>query len=206
MRKVLRLVLVLSCISCWSGWGVCKAASTNQTPVTVGVPKTAEWRVSPSADGRRISFIIACDGVSLVPVEGGLSVRIPGQAASAKPGTPDVPHLSKLMPGVKGARASLTVHGYDPTNFLNVVVAPVQGYRLDETVGRIRTLKPYRQADPDVYGKDQFWPVTLGTLEEGAIGTQRVVRVACFPVQYNSVQGVVRLFRRLEGEIRFETK
>lgn len=202
----MRFVLVLSCINCGAGGVACSAPSTNQLLRAIGEPRAAVWTISPSGDGRRLLFNVECSGVSLVTVEGGFSVHIPGQAASAKPGTPDVPCLSRLLPGIKGARASLTVRGYDPTNLMNVAVSPAQGFRLDESVSRSRELRPYRQAAPDVYGKDQYWPAGLGSMEEGAIGTQQVVRVVCFPVQFNPVQGTVRFFRRLEGEIQFESK
>jgi hypothetical protein len=88
---------------------------------------------------------------------------------------------------------------------LNVAVAPAQGFKLESGDG-FRELRPFRQADPAIYVKDEFWPVKLGAVEAGAIGTQQVVRVVCFPVQYNAVKGSVRFFRRLEGEVRFENK
>lgn len=204
-------MFVVAC-SCYGVIAVTShAASTNQASRTVpfagvGEPKAAVWTLVPSLDGRSLRFSIECSGVSAVSVEGGYSLRISGQAASAKPGTPDVPHLSRLLPGVKGARAILTIYGVDPTNLMDVAVAPAEGFRLDESEGSVRALRPYRQFDPVVFGKDQFWPPALGSLEEGAIGTQKVVRVECYPIEYNPVRRAVRFYRRLEGELRFEPK
>ena len=170
----------------------------------VGEVRSAVWSVQPSADNQEIRFSIDCTGFSAVEVTGGYSLRIPGQASSAKPRTPDLPRLAKLLPGIKGTRPVLTVQGKDPTNVTHVVVAAAEGFRLDDPAGATRSLRPYRQPDAGIFGKDEFWPLELGSVEEAGIGTQLVVRVECFPVQYNPEARTIRFYRRLEGVLRFE--
>ena len=170
----------------------------------VGAARAAVWTVTPASGSRDWRIVIECSGFSAVPVAGGYSLRIPGQASSAKPGTPDVPHLAKLVPGVKGAKAVLMIRGADPTNLTDIVVAPAEGFKLDDPESSNRTLRPYRESDPGLYGTDQLWPAELGRVEEAWIGTQKVVRVECFPVQYAPLTKAIRFYRRLEGELRFE--
>lgn len=180
-------------------------AFTNELWAGVGEAKAAVWLITPVENSADIKFSIDCTGFSASAVEEGYSLRIPGQVSSAKAGTPDIPHLAKLLPGVKGARAVLTVQGFDPTNFACTVVAAV-GHRLDDSNPLIRKLRPFREPDPAVYEKDGFWPFELGTLAEASIGTQKVMRVECYPVQYNPVSKGGRFYRRLEGVLRFERK
>ena len=170
----------------------------------VGEVRAAEWTIQPSADNQETRFSIDCAGFSAVEVTGGHSLRIPGQVSSAKPRTPDLPRLAKLLPGIKGARPVLTVQGKDPTNVMNVVVASAEGFRLDDPAKSTRSLRPYRQPDVNIFGKNEFWPDELGSVELAGIGTQIVVRVECFPVQYNPEARTIRFFRRLEGVLRFE--
>lgn len=188
-----------------------RAAHTNESsPSTlftgVGEARAAVWTVTPLAGSQNLRITIESHGFSAVPVEGGFSLRIPGQVASAKPGTPDVPRLAIMLPGVKGYRAVLTLEGKDPTNVMDVGVASSEGFRLDDPESPMRVLKAYRKPDPGIFGKDQLWPSELCRLEEGSIGTQKVVRVECCPLQYNPLTRMIRFYRRLEGELRFEPK
>lgn len=172
----------------------------------VGIGRAAVWTVTPIAGSGDLRISIECSGFSALPMGEGYSLRIPGQANSARPGTPDLPFLASLLPATTGGKAHLTIRGGDPTNLTDVAVAPAEGFRLDESGSSARVLRPYRQPDPVVFGKDQFWPPDLGSLEEGAIGTQKVVRVVCCPVEYNPVKKTLRFYRRLEGELRFEPR
>lgn len=171
----------------------------------IGGAQAAVWTITPLGDGFDRRIQIDCPGLSAVQVEGGLSLRIPSQIVS-RPGAPDVPRLSRLLPGLRNARAVLTITGRDPTNVTGVVLAAAEGFRLDDPDSPTQALRPYRRPDPNIYGKDKYWPAELGRLEEGSVGTQKVVRVEFCPVQYNPVTGTIRFYRRLEGELRFEPK
>jgi len=180
-----------------------RADNTNLTGV--GDARVAVWTVTPSTNAPGdLHLTVECSGLSAMLVQGGVSLRIPGQASSAKPGTPDLPRLAKLLPARKGAKAVLVFLGSNPTNLSDVVVAPAVGFKLEALEGAQRVLCPYRQPDPAVYGIDQYWPAELGRLDAASIGTQIVVRVECCPVQYNPITKSIRFFRRLEGELRFE--
>lgn len=178
------------------------AATTNEFFAGVGEARAAIWTISPAENSGDIRFSIDCSGFIAVPVEGGCSLRVPGQVSS-EPRTPDVPRLAKLFSGFKGARAELTVKGADPTN-IACTVAAAEGYRLNDPESPTRQLRPYRQPDSEIYAKDRFWPQDLGRLAQATIGTQKVVRVECYPVQYNPVLKMIRFYRRLEGVVRFE--
>ena len=186
------------------------AASSNvvgQVPSFAGVgeAKAAAWSIQASGNDREIKFSVDCRGISAVQVEGGYSLRIPGQSASIS-GTPDVPHLAKLFPGMKGVKAHVLVQGLDPTNIVNVSLAAAEGFTLADAQKPALGLRAVRQPDAGLFGSDQFWPVELGRVAVASIGTQNVVRVECFPVQYNPVTRTLRFYRRLEGILRFEPR
>lgn len=162
----------------------------------LGETRPAVWTLTPIPGSNNLQISVQCFGFETVPGATGVSVRIPGQATAGKPGAPDVPGLAKLVPGIKGMRAVLTLQGFDPTNLTDVGVVPV--------AGPMQALSPQRQADPGIYGQAQFWPSNLGRVDEAWIGTQKVVRVECYPVQYNPVAKTLRFYRRLEGILSFD--
>jgi hypothetical protein len=169
----------------------------------VGDVSAPVWTVQQLGHDGEIKFSVDCSGISAVQVEGGYSLRIPGQSA-ASPGTPDVPRLAKLFPGVKGAKVHLALRGVDPTNVVSVGVAPAEGFMMADAQKPGRGLRSVRQPDATIFGQNQFWPADIGRVEVASIGTQNVVRVECFPVQYKDATKTIRFFRRLEGSLRFE--
>lgn len=169
-----------------------------------GEAKTPVWTVTPLAGDRGFRILIECPGFAAVPVEGGYSLRIPGQVSTTRAGAPDVPSLAKILPRSRGSKPVLVLRGINPTNIADVVLAPAESFKVDESDGSMRVLRPFRQCDPSIYGQNEFWPSDVVKLEVAAIGTQYVVRVECFPVQYNPVERVVRYYSRLEGVLRFE--
>lgn len=171
----------------------------------VGEARVAKWTITALPGTDDVRFCVECRGFSATPVDGGFSLQIPGQASSARAGTPAVPRVVKLLPGFKGRRAVLTLQGMDSTNISDVAVVAAEGFKLDNPDSATRKRVPHRDADPEIYGQDRFWPVDLGRVEEAWIGTQKVVRVECFPVQYNPVTRTVRFYRRIEGALRFES-
>lgn len=187
---------------------VCPAASNEVSRVErftgVGEARPAVWTITPIAGTLDSAIRIDIAGFSAVEAEGGHSPRIPGQAGAMAAGTPEVPRLARLLAGHGGMKAVLELRGVDPTNVPGVVVAPCPAMKVEELETGGRRLRQYRVPDPAVYGKDDFWPAGLGRVEEACIGTQNVVRVECFPIQYNPFQKVLRFHRRLEGELRFE--
>lgn len=185
------------------------AAPSNQvfTAVTfdgVGDVRPAVWTITPLTGDRGFRILVECSGYSAVPVTGGYSLRIPGQASTPRAGTPDVPSFAKVLPRPRGSKPILVLQGSFATNVQGVAVAPAEEFKLEAPDGSIRVLRPCRQPDLSVYGRNEFWPPELVRLEVAGIGTQYVVRVECFPIQYNSAEKVIRFYRRLEGVLKFE--
>lgn len=170
----------------------------------VGEARPAVWTITPLPGDRGFRILVECSGFSAVPVAGGYSLRIPGQASTAVAGFPDVPSLARVLPRLCGSKPSLVMHGSNSTNVTDVVLAPAESFKVDAAGGSMRVLRPFRQRDPSAYGRNDYWPPELVKLEIAAIGTQYVVRVECFPVQYNPVEKVVRFYRRMEGVLQFE--
>lgn len=205
LRKAVSMSVAVGLVAWVAGAG---GAATNAVTGAgrfrgVGDIRPAVWTVTP-IDGTpdsRIQIDIA--GFSASEGDGGYALRIPGQALPA-PGTPDVPRLTRLLPGHGGFQAVLEVRGLEATNVPDVAVAAAPVHRVEAPEAEVRRLRPCREPDPGIYGRDAFWPPALGRVEEAWIGTQKVVRVECFPIQYNPSRKTICCYRRLEGVLRFE--
>lgn len=169
----------------------------------IGDVRPAVWTVVPIGGTPDSKIQLDLAGFVAAEAGGGYVLKIPGQAASLA-GTPDVPRLTRLFPGYGGLRAVLELRGLEPTNVTGIVIVASPTQRLEDPEAEVRRLRPSREPDPAIYGRDAFWPAKLGRVEEAWIGTQKVVRVECFPVQYNASRKTVCFYRRLEGVLRFE--
>ena len=170
----------------------------------VGDARPAVWTVTPSSSGDG-SWSIAVDvpGISASTCPDGVILHIPGEARG-EPGTPAVPRLARLLPGIPGRTPHLTVQGLMPTNVAHLSLAPVEGHVVPDRESPTPHLEAVRRPSAEIYGRSEFWPAELGTIHQAQMGTQIVVRVECFPVQYNPGRGCIRFYRRLEGRVTFE--
>lgn len=182
--------------------GVAPTNASEMAFVGVGTPHQAVWSVQ---QGSNNTLHITADfsGFSAVKLGDGYSIRIPGQATSALPGTPDVPRISKLLTGFSDTGRVLQMKGLLPTNVQNVSVVAAEGYAVDESGTGIRTLRTYRRKQDDIFGSDHFWPESLCRLTGARIGTQSVLRIEIFPIQYNPSLREIRFFRHVEGTLEF---
>ena len=171
----------------------------------IGEPCPASWMVMPSSSGDgACAFTVEVKGISAVAGPEGYELHIPGEATSAAPGTPAIPRIAKLFPGMRGRTAVLTVTGFSPTEVTNIPVVAAEAYAVDNPERTTRSPRSLRRRAPDIYAQDRFWPPEVGRVQEAWIGTQKVVRVEVFPVQYNPQRETVRFYRRLEGVVSFE--
>lgn len=179
------------------------AAVTNEVPSApfagVGDVRSATWTITPVTNSSELLIRIDCTGFSADQEDGGYSLHMPGQVSAAMPGAPDIPRIARLVTGLDGYRPVLRLEGKQPTNISDVAVVAVKGYAGDSFV----RAGP-RTPDSAIYATGQFWPAELCRLEEACIGTQNVVRLECYPVQYNASTKVIRFYRCLEGVLRFE--
>jgi hypothetical protein len=171
----------------------------------VGVPREAVWSVQPK-DGQSLQITVDFGGFSAVKEQNGYSLRIPGQAESAKPGTPDIPHIAKLFNVSSDGHPVLTIRGMFPTNVQNVSVVPAKGVALEQSEDETRRLRTFRRPQAEVYAADQLYPESLSKIDEARIGTQRVLRIEICPVQYNPIKREIRFYQRLEGVLEFTRK
>ena len=186
-------------------------ARTNAAPApkgplqNFGVPRSAAWTVAPPAAGESSrSFTVEISGFSAVDTQDGCVLHIPGEVSATDKGTPAVPRVAKLFTEAPGCAAVLRMNGASPAEATNISVAAAEDYVVVSPEGAARRLSPVRRPSPDIYARDQFWPPELGRVQEAWIGTQKVVRVECFPIQYNPVRRTIRWYRRLEGTLVFE--
>jgi len=180
-------------------------AAPGVPPLNIGVARPAVWTVLPASNGEySCSFAVEIAGFSAAATPDGYALHIPGEAAAAGRGTPAVPRVARFFPGVSGRVAVLQVSGVSPAELTNLSVAAAEDYVVVSPDGGTRHLAPVRHPSPAIYATDQFWPPELGRVEEAWMGTQKLVRVECFPVQYNPASKIVRWYRRMEGTLVFE--
>lgn len=173
--------------------------------VGAGDPRPAIWTVIPSPNGNgSLSFTVEFKGFSASAVPGGYVLHVPGEATSAAPGTPAIPRIAKLFPGIKDRTARIQVTGLSPTEVTNVSVAAAVDYEVVAPKGEMRKLRPVRRQAQEIYARDEFWPPELGQVEEAWIGTQKVVRVEVFPLQYHAKRKTIRFYGQLEGIVTFD--
>lgn len=170
----------------------------------LGIPKPAVWTVSRSLDGHG-SWSIAVDvsGFTAAARPEGMVLHIPGESRG-EPGTPALPRLAKLLPGLPDRTPRLTLRGLMPTNVTGVSLAPVEGYVVQDRESPTPQLSAVRRPLAEIFGRSEFWPAELGAIQQVSMGTQRLVRIECFPIQYNPGSGTLRYYRRLEGVLSFD--
>lgn len=67
------------------------------------------------------------------------------------------------------------------------------------------TYRTVRTPSPSVYQEDRFWPDPVVTVQAAWMGTNKIVRVECAPIQYNPVRHVIRYATVLKGTLMFES-
>lgn len=171
--------------------------------IGVGEAVPAVWKVT-SGPSNTLIFSVRCSGFRAIPVEGGYSLQVPGQAHSERPGAPDVPRLPRITKGRKGCRMVIESAPAEPWRELsNITVAAVTSY-VPAGGGESAGWRVTRTPDPAVYSSGQFVPETLAAVQEFWMGTQKLARLEAVLVQYNPVTHVVRYTTELNGVIRFE--
>lgn len=138
-------------------------------------------------------------------VDGGVAIRMPGQAGRSEPGSPDLPVFARSLPGVPGLSMSAkVVHATLAVVTQGVDVVAVE---TRETVAIDPTnavTRVYRKRLGGIYDAVAYWPPQQVGVTEAWMGTRKLARIVVAPVQYNPVERTLRILREIEVELRFQ--
>ena len=170
------------------------AASTGGTP--------GEFVVHPIAghvEDREVSVL--APGFALAPHPHGYRPAMDGAAHTFASGSPDLPKVSRLLPGVPGRAARVEIIATSFRDIPGVDIAPVPTrdleYDLDGSSDVVTSLDP----DDGMYGADAFWPPDLAEVSEAWQGTNKVTRLSFLPLQYNPVTRTLRYHESISARL-----
>jgi hypothetical protein len=72
---------------------------------------------------------------------------------------------------------------------------------IDDNVVRPVTV---RTGNPEIYGKDAFWPSRQAALSEAVMGTNSYLRLAVYPARYNPVAQQLRVAGWVRVRVSFD--
>ena len=183
-----RLVIALM-TGCLIGWGA---------------PEAGTWEIrseDPSGERFRVTVTPAEPVREAGP--GGMAVSFPGPSAGRQAGAPDLGCLVQTIPGRPGFHAVIRVIETESRDEPGRNVIPAEITRRVYADDNVYRSEKVRQPDPAIYADDAFWPPTLMRLDEAWMGTNKYVRLVCWPAQYNPVKRVLRVHTRITGELCF---
>lgn len=133
-------------------------------------------------------------------------IQIPGAYAIGELGTPKLPASKHLIEIPFGAEVSVKVLNYNMTEYklseygINNLLMPAQpSIRKDQTAEEVTF-----EYDTKLYEKDGFVSHEMATVEVlGVLRSYRLARITVAPVEYNPVQGIIRVYNDIELEITY---
>jgi hypothetical protein len=127
-----------------------------------------------------------------------------GNGSEPGKGAPDLPIHVQALPARPGYRITARLVKTEFSEEAGVAVAP--SIRLQRSLvedNRYTTLW-VREADAEIYGRDAFWPADLVQVDEAWQGTNKLARLAVWPVQWNARTKVLRVHSRFELELSYQ--
>lgn len=132
-------------------------------------------------------------------------IAVAGYDQGGLPGKPQLPVQVALLGVPPSAELELEVRPLETMALpKRLGICPAPKPVVEEDGGLVRYVEREAQPDPDVYGRDAFFPLASARLEEvGFARDQRIVRVVMYPFQVNPVSGETLYHRRLSVAIHF---
>lgn len=138
------------------------------------------------------------------PGRGFVRLDLSGSTYTGSPGSPSLPMISAAIDAPIGAEAKLTV---EPGDFVEIrSTLPV--IPATQPSPKIFGFSPVFNKDHRIYSADARYPGTLGELYDasahgGLARGHRLMSVRLYPIQYNPITGMIRIYRRLTARIEF---
>ncbi len=182
--------------------------SGQEAPVEEAAPRVTETH----ADGLIFEIDVPLPAMEEVQVDGQIFQRLslPGYVAAGAAGQPELPQTSVMLgiPAEGGVELRiLDAKVEDLPGFHIVYPSPEHVVQRDPDSGAADPLAGVQEQfiwDAAAYSLDQFQPAAVVSVDETAfVRGQRMARVLIHPVQYNPVQGALRVYRTLRIEATF---
>lgn len=133
-------------------------------------------------------------------------IQIPGAYSIGELGTPKLPASKHLLEVPFGAEVSVKVLNYSMTEYklsdygINNLLMPTQpSIRKDQTAEEVTF-----EYDTKLYNKDGFVCHELANIEVlGVLRSYRLARLTVAPVEYNPVQGIIRVYNDIQLEVSY---
>ena len=150
-----------------------------------------------------VDYTIPDHTVSQTVVDGGLYhfFHLPGTGKMQEPGKPALPVFTELIAMPFNAAATLVSSSESFTDYHGYVIHP----SLQPATDHIGDPEPLFEIDQDLYQTDAFFPENIIEIVDTLmIRGMKVAVVQVRPVQFNPVQGVVRIHQGLTLDMRFD--
>ncbi len=193
-HRRMKLWLLIICTFVFSGY----IAAQKSVFYSIKNDGRATPEIITSQDAKTINVKMDIEGFSSQTVSfNGLAEKITlhGGIGNMQQGVPDIQHLLASIAINPTGNISLTVKSSEYTDYPSFNIAPSTGdpglYQTSELL-----------TDTSIYNTNAFWPSTLAELSEPyIIGSIRGVSVHFYPVQYNPVTQVLRVYHHIEVAI-----
>lgn len=164
---------------------------------------SASWSIKQVPDcPDLIQLSVEIPGIGLVSNGYGQVASLAGQVDSFEAGLPDLPRLARVLPVDDGRPIRIRSVESRHEDVEGVDVAPV---KTEKRTGfeKIETEVTQYERRESVYKQTGFWPGELLELQEAWMGTQKLVRIECRPVQYNPATKTLRFHNAIKAVLEF---
>jgi len=167
-----------------------------------GTPGPSKWSVTEGPNrGFPLTIVVSTPGVEAIAVDEGYVLRTAQSAGIPAGGRPDLPVAVKVVRGVPGYRAVLEDVECASREARDVRIAPAATVIAETQPDGKTPLVKRRVADTSIYGQAGFWPESMIRVEEAWMGTQKLVRITAWPVQYDPSAETVRFNQQITARI-----
>jgi hypothetical protein len=161
-----------------------------------------------SSNSATVSYSIRLDGVAINDIQSDGKryhlLSIPGEELMMQIGAPQLPLVTRLIAVPDCEHISLSIVQSNEERFEGFSIPPTPAIRkVKSPMGDLTSLTVHEE-DPVVYQSNNVFPGKQGEiLEVGYVRSQKVVRVALYPVKFNPVKSTLYVSRTIEVTLTF---
>jgi hypothetical protein len=146
-----------------------------------------------------VSFSVHIDGMTVDEKNIGDSsfqgLSVPDASAIIKEGSPQLPMIVKLIAIPDCDEATISITASNELNLDNYNVIPAPGYMSKNLQGGYESSKEIIAENKSIYSTDSFFPGKNGEIiETGYVRSQKVARIAIYPIQFNPVKKILKIY------------
>jgi hypothetical protein len=130
-------------------------------------------------------------------------IIIPGEPNVGYPGEPELPFISRLFGVPYNKSAEIEILDSEFYTVDNEEISPIPEIERIKN-GDVENLKYNYFFDKNIYSSDNFFPISLTEIsDEGIIRKQNVCAIKIYPIQYNPVKKVLKIYKQMKLLIKF---